>query len=73
MQISVLVGAVDSVSDHHPLEPEFESHSSLPFFQIDQDMIYMTSFKGSATIQRVTQPVIILRLFQVVVQQNKNH
>ena len=36
-------------------------------------MIYITSFYGSATIQRVTQPVILLRLFQVVIQQNKNH
>ena len=58
MQICVLGGGVDTLSDHHPQGPGFKSRGCLILlclFQIQQDMIPMTSFWGSASSHRVTQ------------------
>ena len=65
MQISILGGGVDTVSDHHPQVPEFESrgmpYSSLSFSNsIGHDLhdviLRFRKFpSGYASSQRVTQ------------------
>ena len=79
MQIGVLGGGVDSVTDYNSQVPWFESRipdSSLPFSNSTghdpHDVIvrFGRSRLGYANTHRVTQPMILICLFQVIIQQN---
>ena len=80
MQISVLGDGVDTVWDHHPRVPGFNSRRCLILLGLFQNQTrhdlhdvtqrFRMSPSGYANTQRVTQPVILLCSFQVTIQQN---